>query len=73
MDLENEIRTIMRESPTALTVDQVRGKVADRIGEEIHSVLNNLKKRGELNYLPGGGGHQARYMFPAPASIERRF
>jgi predicted transcriptional regulator len=73
MNLENEILSIMSESTSALTVDQVTREVTNRISDEIRTILNGLVKKEQLNYLPAGGRHQARYMAPPRPSIERRF
>lgn len=62
----------MHESTSALTVDQVTQEVADRIKQEVRLVLNGFVKKEELNYLPGCGGFQARYMAPAPTPMKRR-
>src|SRR6266404_7690461 len=51
MNLENEVRTVMRQSGNALTVDQVTQEVAERIKDEIRSILNTMAKDGELTSI----------------------
>jgi len=70
MDLEHEVRTVMRQSATALTVDQVTQEVADRIKDEVRSILNALHQRGELNSVRGSGPRYRTHYHAAP--IERR-
>ena len=55
MNLEYEVRTVMRQSVKALTVDQVTQEVAERIKDEIRSILNTMAKDGELTSVRGGG------------------
>ena len=55
MNLEHEVRTVMRQSAKALTVDQVTQEVAERIKDEIRSILNIMDKDGELTSVRGGG------------------
>jgi hypothetical protein len=69
MNLEHEVRTVMRQSAKALTVDQVTQEVAERIKDEIRSILNTMDKNGELTSVHGGGGYSTYYKAP---SIERR-
>jgi hypothetical protein len=69
MNLEHEVRTVMRQSADALTVDQVTQQVAERITDEVRSILNALHKRGELQSIHGGGGYKTNYKSPP---IERR-
>ena len=69
MDLEHEVRTVMRQSANALTVDQVTQQIAERITDEVRSILNALTKRGELQSVHGGGGYSTNYKAPP---IERR-
>ena len=53
MDLESEVRTVMRHSQKALTVDQVANEVAESIKGEIRSILNTLVKGHELTSVHG--------------------
>jgi isopentenyl phosphate kinase len=69
MNLEHEVRTVMRQSANALTVDQVTQEVAERIKSEIRSVLNTLVKNKELQSVHGGGSYSTHYKAPP---IERR-
>jgi hypothetical protein len=69
MNLENEVRTVMRLSATALTVDQVTQEVAERLKDEIRSILNTLVKKDELKSVHGGGPYMTHYHVPP---FERR-
>ncbi len=69
MNLEHEVRTVMRQSVNALTVDQVTQEVSEMIKDEIRSILNALVKNKELQSVPGGGGYAKNYKAPR---IERR-
>jgi hypothetical protein len=70
MNLEYEVRTVMRQSANALTVDQVAQAVAERAKDEIRSILNTLDKKGELHSVHGGGGYRTVYKSPP---VDRRF
>ena len=69
MNLEAEVRAVMRESRNALTVDQVAQEVAERIKGEIRSILNALVEKKELHCIHGGGGYKSTYK---AAPIKRR-
>jgi hypothetical protein len=69
MDLEHEVRAVMRQSAYALTVDQVTQEIAAPIKGEIRSILNTLAKNDELRSVHGGGGYSTVYKAP---SVERR-
>jgi isopentenyl phosphate kinase len=69
MNLEHEVRTITHQSADALTVDQVAQKVAEKIKDEIRSIVNALTKHGELHSVHGGGSYSTHYKAP---SIKRR-
>jgi hypothetical protein len=65
MNLEQEVRDVMRQSTGALTVIQVTQKVAERIStDEIRSILNALGKGKELQCNRGAGPYQTTYMAP---------
>ena len=71
MNLEQEVRDVMRQSTGALTVIQVTQKVAERIStDEIRSILNALVKGKELQSNRGAGPHQTTYMAPPQAADE---
>ena len=71
MNLEQEVRDVMRQSTEALTVIQVTQKVAERIStDEIRSILNALVKKKELQSNRGAGPHQTTYMAPPQAADE---
>jgi hypothetical protein len=57
MDLEREVRTIMRQSKKALTVSQVTREVASRMERDIRSILNALVNSEELTSGHGAGGY----------------
>jgi len=62
MDLENEVRTILSRSVTALTVDEVAQVVAKRLKDEIRSILNTMDKKKELTSIRGSGPrYRTRY------------
>jgi len=63
MDLEQEVRAVMHQSPEALAVDRVARLVTQRIKNDIRSVLNTLAKSGELEFNRGGG-HATYYQAP---------
>jgi hypothetical protein len=69
MDLEHEVRTIMRLSDIALTVDQITQEVAERLKDEIRSILNMLVKKDELKSVHGGGPYMTHY---SASPFERR-
>jgi hypothetical protein len=69
MNLEHEVRTVMHQSADWLTVDEVTKKVAERIKEEIRSILNTLAKNDELNTVRGARDYQTTYK---AAPIRRR-
>ena len=74
MNLEQEVRDVMRQSSKALTVIQVTQKVAERIStDEIRSILNALVKGKELQSNRGAGPHQTTYMAPPKPPMKRRF
>jgi hypothetical protein len=56
MNLKSEVREIMYESKTGLTVDEVLREVADRLDrDEIKSILNTLVKDKVLTSSRGAG------------------
>jgi predicted transcriptional regulator len=70
MNLEQEVRDVVRQSKTALTVEQVTREIADRLPDEIRSILNALVKKKELQSVRGGGGKPTVYK---AAPMKRRF
>jgi hypothetical protein len=64
MNLEQEVRDVVCQSKTSLTVEDVTREIADRLPNEIRSILNALVKKEEMQYFPGGGGYEARYGAP---------
>jgi predicted transcriptional regulator len=63
-NLEQEVHDVMQRSVQALTVDQVTQEIAERIKDEIRSILNALVKKGALRSARGGGGHPTVYKAP---------
>jgi hypothetical protein len=61
MNLRKEVVAVMRQSKNALTVDQVTMEVAERVKDEVRSILNALFKEGELTSVHGGGGYSTHY------------
>jgi coproporphyrinogen III oxidase-like Fe-S oxidoreductase len=72
MDLEYEIRAVMRDSENALTVEQVTQEIAERLKQEIRTTLNRLVKAAALDSVHGGGGYPTTYRLKSP-KIDRRF
>jgi hypothetical protein len=64
-----EVRTVMHQSEQALTVDQVTQEIAERIRNEIRSILNALVEKKELHCIHGDGGYKSTYK---AAPIKRR-
>jgi predicted oxidoreductase len=61
MNLENEVRTVLGQTPDALTVDQATQAVAERIKGEIRSILNAMAKNGELKTVRGARDYRTTY------------
>jgi hypothetical protein len=69
MTLEADILEIMHQRiGQLLTVEEVVQEVAERLTEQIRSVLNGLAASGHLQCDQGGEGQVARYGF----HVERR-
>lgn len=64
MDLRSEVLMVLQHSNIALTVDQVAQKVAERLHDDIRSILNELVKDETLRSVHGGGGYRSTYMSP---------
>lgn len=71
MDLESEVRTVIRASDTALTVDNVTMQIADRIRDEVKAILNAMAERKEIQMDRGAAGRKSTYAI-RPAKIKRR-
>ena len=68
MNLRQEVLAVMRQSKNALTVDQVTVEVAERMKDEVRSILNALVIEEELSSVRGGGGYPTYYK----AELRRR-
>ncbi|MDN3274759.1 hypothetical protein QWJ07_10920 [Frankia sp. RB7] len=64
MNLEEKLRTIMRQSENALTVSQVAVELSKQMEDEVRLALNAMVKNGELQSVHGGGGYQTYYHVP---------
>lgn len=61
MNLRQEVLATMQQSKDALTVDQVTAEVAERVKDEVRSILNALVKEEELISVHGGGSYPTYY------------